>query len=139
MTLKPQHSYLDDEVGHIHLLTDGGQPHDELDGVHVVRDDHQAGLAALDQVRHVVQPKLDHHRLLLVRRLARRARLRLRAHRVRSGSINTLTQHRRGDFLLRSFHAEACLWTPQHPWGDVENAICCKVRQMGGQRSMCAG
>jgi hypothetical protein len=43
-----------------------------------VRDDHQLRLAGLHEVRHVVQPELDHHRLLLLALLPGRARLRLR-------------------------------------------------------------
>mmetsp|Transcript_10891 Transcript_10891/g.32635 ORF Transcript_10891/g.32635 Transcript_10891/m.32635 type:complete len:281 (+) Transcript_10891:387-1229(+) len=60
---------LDDAVRHAHLLAEGGQPHHQLDGVHVVGDGHQLGLTVLHQGGDVVDTVLHHHGLLLVRSL----------------------------------------------------------------------
>lgn len=58
--------HLDNDVGHVHLSADGWQPDDQLNGVHIVGDDHQLGLPCLHKVCDVVQTKLHHHRLLFV-------------------------------------------------------------------------
>jgi hypothetical protein len=61
--------HLDDAVWHAHLLAQCGQPHHQLNGVHVVGNHHQLRLAALNQSGHVVEAKLDHQGLLLLKLL----------------------------------------------------------------------
>ena len=51
---------LDEAVGHVLLLAEGGQEHHQLDRVHVVRDHHQLGLFVLDESGDVVEAELDH-------------------------------------------------------------------------------
>lgn len=48
---------LDDDEGHAHASAESGQPHDQLDGVHVVGDDNQLGLLLLDQGGDLVEPE----------------------------------------------------------------------------------
>ena len=59
-------AHLDDAVGHSHLLAQGRQPHDQLEGVDVVRDHDHLSLAGLNEVGDVVDAKLDNNGLLLV-------------------------------------------------------------------------
>lgn len=51
---------LDDAVGDAHLAAQSGQPDDEFDGGHVVRDHHEGSLLLLDKGGHVLKPELDH-------------------------------------------------------------------------------
>ena len=50
---------LDDAVRDVHLAAQSGEPHNELDGVDVVGDDHELGELLLDEVRDVVEAKVD--------------------------------------------------------------------------------
>ena len=61
---------LDNAVGHTHLPAESRQPQDELNGVHVMRDHHELGLALLHQVRDVVDAVLHHPGRLALHRLA---------------------------------------------------------------------
>lgn len=63
-------AHLDDAVWHAHLLAQSGQPHHQLDGVHVVGDHHQLSLLVLNQGGDVVDAVLDDDGLLLVALLA---------------------------------------------------------------------
>ena len=68
-------SHLDNAVRHSHLPAKRWQPHNELDGVHVMRDDDHLRLALLDEGRNVVEPILDDNGLLLLSLLASSAGL----------------------------------------------------------------
>lgn len=59
-------STLDKAVGDFLLLAQSGQVQNQLDRLHVVRYYHQLRLVVLHQRRHVVQPELRHHRLLVL-------------------------------------------------------------------------
>lgn len=60
------HSYLDNDIGHVHASAQGRQPDNELNGVHIVSNHHQRSLFLLDKSSDVVDAILDNHRLLLV-------------------------------------------------------------------------
>lgn len=47
---------LDDCIRHPHLPTQRRQENDQLDGIHIVRDQHQRRLLILNEPHHVVQP-----------------------------------------------------------------------------------
>jgi len=55
---------LHDRVRHTHLPAQRWEEDDELDGIDVIRDQHQRRLLRLDQRHHMVQPVLDGVRLL---------------------------------------------------------------------------
>ena len=57
---------LDDDIGHPHLLAEGREPDDQLDGVHIMGDDYELCLPILHQSGDVVDAILDDDRLLLV-------------------------------------------------------------------------
>lgn len=50
---------LDNAVGNIHLAAQGGEPHNKLDGVNIVSDDHQLGLLRLNELGDVIQTVLN--------------------------------------------------------------------------------
>ena len=50
---------LHDDVGNPHLAAQGGEEDDELDGVHVVRDDDEGGFLGLDEGDDVVEAVFD--------------------------------------------------------------------------------
>lgn len=54
------HLPLHDAVGDAHLAAEGGQPYDELNGVHVVGDHDEGRLLLLDESSHVLETELDH-------------------------------------------------------------------------------
>merc|ERR1719506_1823840 len=58
---------LDNAVRNVHLAAKGGKPHNQFDGVNIVRDDNQLGLALFDKSGNMVDTELDH--LGLVARL----------------------------------------------------------------------
>ena len=82
-----------DRVRHAHLVAQSGQPHHQLQGIHVVGNQHQLRLLLLHQLRHVVQTVLHHEgSALLLSGLALSLGLRLRSQtslllRSRLGSI----------------------------------------------------
>ena len=51
---------LHDDVRDLHLAAQSGQPQDELDGVNIVSDDDQLGLALLNEGGDVAQTELEH-------------------------------------------------------------------------------
>lgn len=58
--------HLDNGVWHAHLLAECGQPEHKLQGVHIVGNDHELGLAALNEGGDVVDTVLHNQGLLLV-------------------------------------------------------------------------
>lgn len=50
---------LDDGVGHTHLPAQSWKEDDELDGIHIIGDQHQRGLLGLNERHHMVQTILD--------------------------------------------------------------------------------
>jgi hypothetical protein len=58
--------HLDDAVGNTLPFAERRQPHDELERVDIVRNDHELRLATLNELRHMVETILDAHRLLLL-------------------------------------------------------------------------
>mmetsp|Transcript_17537 Transcript_17537/g.49999 ORF Transcript_17537/g.49999 Transcript_17537/m.49999 type:complete len:241 (+) Transcript_17537:98-820(+) len=61
---------LDDAIWHILLAAERRQPADKLDGVDIVRNDHQLGHLVLDQGSHVVQAVFEDLRFLCLHLLA---------------------------------------------------------------------
>ena len=57
---------LDDGVGDTHLVAEGGEPHHQLEGIHIIGNEHQLGLLLLDQLGDVVQTVLDDQRSALL-------------------------------------------------------------------------
>ena len=55
---------LDDGIRHAHFSAERRQEDDKLDGVNIIRDEHEGRLLGLDECDNVVQPVLDHIRLL---------------------------------------------------------------------------
>lgn len=53
------HLALHDAVRDAHLAAEGGQPHHQLNGVHVVGDDDERRLLLLDERSHVLESELD--------------------------------------------------------------------------------
>ena len=64
-----------DRVRNAHLVAQSGQPHHQLQGIHVVGNQNQLGLLALHQLRHVVQTVLHNQSTLLLHGLALSLRL----------------------------------------------------------------
>lgn len=55
---------LDNGVRNVHLSAQSRQEHNQLNGVHIVGNEHKLGLAVLDQRNNVVETVLDNVRLL---------------------------------------------------------------------------
>jgi len=60
---------LDNDVGDTHLAAEGGEEHDELDGVNVVCDDDKRGFLCFDEGDAVVQTVFNEEGLLRVLRI----------------------------------------------------------------------